>query len=56
MLRLLQVDLEIDQKSESVVIIGVVHGVAEVAKRSTQVLLDHISHQVLERRKVPVRD
>ncbi|KAL9951691.1 hypothetical protein ACROYT_G044412 [Oculina patagonica] len=53
MLRLLQVDLGIDQKFESVVIIGVIHGIAEVVERSTMVLIDHITHQVLERRKVP---
>ena len=53
MMRLLQVDLGVNLKFESVVIIGVVHGVAEVVERSTMVLIDHISHQVLERRKVP---
>ena len=52
MLRLLQVDLGINLKFESVVIIGVIHGIAEVVERSTTVLIDHISHQVWERRKV----
>ena len=52
-LRLLQVDLGINLNFKSVVIIGVVHGIAEVVERSTMVLIDHISHRVLERRKVP---
>ena len=52
-LRLLQVDLGINLNFKSVVIIGVVHGIAEVVERSTIVLIDHISHRVLERRKVP---
>ena len=52
MQRLLQVDLGFF-KFESVVVIGVIHGVAEVVERSTMVLIDHISNQVLERRKVP---
>lgn len=52
MLRLLQVDLRLF-KFQSVVVIGVIHGVAEVVERSTTVLIDHISHQVFERRKVP---
>ena len=52
MLRLLQVDLGFF-KFQSVVVIGVIHGVAEVVERSTMVLIDHVSHQVLERRKVP---
>ena len=42
MLRLLQEDLGIDQIFESVVIIGVVHCVTEVAERSTMALIDHI--------------
>lgn len=52
MMRLLQVDLGI-YKFQSVVVIGVIHGVAEVVERSTMVLIDHISHQFVERRKVP---
>ena len=52
MLRLLQVDL-VFFKFQSAVVIGVIHGIAEVVERSTMVLIDHISHQVLERRKVP---
>ena len=52
MLRLLQVDLGFF-KFQSVVVIGVIHGIAEVVERSTMVLIDHISHQLLERRKVP---
>ena len=53
MLRLLQVDLGINKTFENVVIIGVIHGIAEVVERTTMVLIDHISHRVLERRKVP---
>ena len=48
-LRLLQVDLS---SSESVALIGVIHGVAEVVERSTIALIDHIYNQVWERRLV----
>ena len=54
MLRLLQLDLGINLNFKSVVIIGVIHGIAEVVERTTMVLIDHISHRVLERRKVPL--
>ena len=50
LLRLLQIDL---QSLESVALIGVIHGIAEVIERSTMVFLDHICHQVLERRRMP---
>ena len=50
MLRLLQVDL---QSLESVALIGVIHGIAEVIDRSMMALIDHICHQILENRKVP---
>ena len=50
LLRLLQVDL---QSLESVALIGVIHGIAEVIERSTMVFLDHICHQVLEKRRMP---
>ena len=50
MLRLLQVDL---QRLEKVVLIGVIHGIAEVIDRSIMVLIDHICHQLLDNRKVP---
>ena len=48
-LRLLQVDLS---NLESVVLIGVIHGVAEFVERSTIALIDHIYNQVWERRLV----
>ena len=50
-LRLLQVDL---QSLESVALIGVIHGIAEVVERSTMVLIDHFSNQVLEKRRIPL--
>ena len=50
LLRLLQVDLH---SLESVALIGVIHGIAEVVERSTTVFLDHICHQVLEKRRLP---
>ena len=50
MLRLLQVDL---QSLESVALIGVIHGIAEVIDRSIMILIDHICHQLLENSKVP---
>ena len=49
LLRLLQVDLS---SLESVALIGVIHGVAEVVERSTMALIDHIYNQVCERRLV----
>ena len=51
MLRLLQLDL---QSLESVALIGVIHGIAEVVERSTMVLIDHFSNQVLEKRRFPL--
>ena len=50
MLRLLQVDL---QSLESVALIGVIHGIAEVFDRSVMAFIDHIIHQVLEKRQIP---
>ena len=50
-LRLLQVDL---QSLESVALIGVIHGIAEVIERSTIVLIDHFYNQVLEKRRIPL--
>ena len=50
-LRLLQVDLE---SLESVALIGVIHGIAEVIERSTMVLIDHFYNQVLEKRRIPL--
>ena len=50
-LRLLQVDLE---SLESVALIGVIHGIAEVIERSSMVLIDHLYNQVLEKRRIPL--
>ena len=50
MMRLLQVDL---QSLQSVVLIGVIRGIAEVIERSTMVFIDHICHKVLENRTIP---
>ena len=49
MLRLLQLDLS---SLESVALIGLIHGIAEVVERSTIALIDHIYNQVWERRLV----
>ena len=49
LLRLLQVDLS---SLESVALIGVIHGVAEVVERSTIALIDHIYNKMWERRLV----
>ena len=49
LLRLLQLDLS---SLESVALIGVIHGIAEVVERSTIALIDHIYNQVWERRLV----
>ena len=50
-LRLLQVDL---QSLESVSLIEVIHGIAEVIERSSMVLIDHFYNQVLEKRRIPL--
>ena len=50
-LRLLQVDLE---SLESVALIGVIHGIAEVIERSSMVLIDHFYNQVLEKTRIPL--
>ena len=50
MLRLLQVDLH---SLESVALIGVIHGIAEVFDHSIMAFIDHIIHQVVEKRKIP---
>ena len=49
LLRLLQLDLS---SLESVALIGLIHGVAEVIERSIVALIDHIYNQVWERRLV----
>ena len=49
MLRLLQVDLH---SLDSVALIGMIHGTAEVFDRSIMAFIDHILHQVLEKRQI----
>ena len=49
LLRLLQLDLS---TLESVALIGLIHGIAEVVERSTVALIDHVYNQVWERRLV----
>ena len=48
-LRLLQVDLD---SLQSVALIGIIHGIAEVIERCTIAFIDHIYNQVWERRLV----
>lgn len=50
LIRLLQVDIS---SLESVALIGVIHGIAEVVERSTIAFIDHVYNQVWERRLVP---
>ena len=49
MLRFLQVDFE---DVEAIAVIGVIHGIAEVIERSAMVFIDHIYHQIWQRRVV----
>ena len=49
MLRLLQVDFE---DVEAIAVIGVIHGIAEVIERSAMFFIDHIYHQIWQRRVV----
>ena len=49
MLRLLQVDVK---DLEVIAVIGVIHGIAEVIERSAMVFIDHIYHQIWQRRVV----
>ena len=50
MFRILQADLE---SLESIAIIGIIHGFAEVVERSTVVIIDHICHQICRRESSP---
>ena len=47
MLRLLQIDME---STKAIALTGVIHGLAEVIERSCMVLIDHLCHQLWERR------
>ena len=42
------------QSLESVALIGVIHGIAEVIERSNMVLMDHFCNQVSEKRRIPL--
>ena len=48
--RVLQADLE---NLESIAILGIIHGAAEVIERSTMVVIDHICHMVWKRTSAP---
>ena len=50
MFRVLQADLD---SLESIAILGVMHGFAEVVERSTVVIIDHICHQICRRESSP---
>ena len=43
MFRVLQLDLD---RLQSIAILGIIHGAAEVVERSTIVVIDHICHLV----------
>jgi len=50
MFRILQADLE---SLESIAILGIIHGLAEVVERSTVVVIDHVCHQICRRESSP---
>ena len=50
MFRILQADLD---SLESIAILGIIHGFAEVVERSTVVIIDHICHQLCRRESSP---
>ena len=50
MFRVLQADLG---SLETIAILGIIHGFAEVVERSTVVVIDHICHQICTRRSNP---
>jgi len=50
MFRILQADLE---SLESIAILGILHGLAEVVERSTVVVVDHFCHQICKRQSSP---
>ncbi|KAL9956453.1 hypothetical protein ACROYT_G037931 [Oculina patagonica] len=49
-LRVLQADLD---SLQSIAILGIIHGAAEVIERSTMVVIDHICHVISKRTSVP---
>ena len=50
MFRVLQADLE---SLQSIAILGIIHGAAEVLERSTMVVIDHICHVICKRKSAP---
>ena len=50
MFRVLQADLD---SLQSIAILGIIHGAAEVAERSTMVVIDHICHLICKRTSAP---
>ena len=50
MFRVLQADLS---SLRSIVILGIIHGAAEVVERSTMVVIDHICHVIWKRTSAP---
>ena len=50
MFRILQAELA---NLESIAILGIIHGFAEVVERSTVVIIDHICHQICRRESSP---
>ncbi|XP_078347212.1 uncharacterized protein LOC144632435 [Oculina patagonica] len=50
MFRVLQADLS---SVESIAILGIIHGAAEVIERSTMVVIDHICHAIWKRKTAP---
>ena len=50
MFRILQADLD---SLESIAILGIIHGFAEIVERSTVVIIDHICHQICRRESSP---
>ena len=50
MFRVLQADLE---SLQSIAILGIIHGAAEVLERSTMTVIDHICHVIWKRKSAP---
>ena len=48
--RILQADLG---RLQTIALLGIIHGTAEVIERSTMVFIDHICHQLVKRRSAP---
>ena len=50
MFRVLQAELD---SLQSIAILGIIHGAAEVIERSTMVVIDHICHTLWKRQSAP---